>query len=55
VVEPAAEALGFEPASRKGAEGVITLAGRESFYCEIEVGRLEANEAQLEEKLAAVG
>ena len=52
---PDQDALGFEPATGKGPDGVISLAGRESFYCEIEVGRLGANEVQLDEKLAAVG
>ena len=51
---PDQDAIGFEPSSGKGANGVITLAGRESFYCEIEVGRLEAEEVEMEEKLAAV-
>jgi len=32
----------------------MPLAGRETFYCEIEAGRLNAGEAQLKEKLAAV-
>jgi len=48
---PDQDAPGFEPASEKGGAGSITLAGRESFYCKIEVGQLHAGETQRKENL----